>query len=41
MNAGDAAPIDVTGNTSDSVVFHLLIAGTLQNPQVTIDKDGT
>jgi type II secretion system protein N len=39
MNAGDAVPIDVTGNTSDSAVFHLQVAGTLQDPRITIDKD--
>lgn len=39
MNAGDASPVDVTGNTSDSAVFHLQVAGTLKDPRITIDKD--
>ncbi|MFH2093156.1 MAG: type II secretion system protein GspN [Pseudomonadota bacterium] len=38
MDAGDAAPIDVTRNQSDNAVFNIKMGGTVQTPLISIIK---
>ena len=38
MNAGDASPIDVAKNSSDTTIAHLLIGGTIEKPTIVMDQ---